>query len=562
MTEDKKLFKIIGLFGIFCCPLSSLPVFAEDSAPAVVIEKPVLVESAPTFSIVEFIVEGNTLLDQALIKAELNKFTGPDRNFGDVQEALESLQKLYQKNGFGAVQVVLPEQELKQGQVLFKVMEQKIGLVKIDGAQHHNEANILNSMPSLAVGEIPSTKRIAANLRVANENPSKQTTVLFRSSETDASQVDAVVRVVDERPYKYFATLDNTGNQQTGNGRIGLGFQHYNLMNQDDRLSAQVVTSPESLLDDVKIFGVGYSHPLYRYGDSVDFIYGYSDVNAGNILNGALNIASKGFITGAHYNFNLRKWGDLEHKWVFGLDYKRFKPDTTTEDGLNQTPHASTTPLSITYFGSLEKKDWLFGFNAGVSHNLAIGKNGGRNSLGINDDAAFPWLTDVHFTKFNAGGNVSHTVFGNWTAHANFSMQWTDDHLHPGEQFGVGGMTTVRGWKERSYAGDKGYLLSLELTSPDFGAKLNDKLSARSVLFYDQGLEDNNANILGIKDDSAKRIVVSSIGAGLRVNFNKQLLGRVDYAYVLDGETRSSLSSDTKREPGDMFGHVSLVWMW
>lgn len=562
MTDDKKILTIIILFGIFCCQLSSLTVFAQDSPPDTAVEKPVLVESSPTFTIVEFMVEGNTLLDQRLIKTELSKFTGENRNFGDVQEALESLQRLYQKHGFGAVQVVLPEQELKQGQVYFKVMEQKIGLVKIEGAQHHNETNILNSMPSLAVGEIPSTKKIAANLRVANENPSKQTTVLFRSSETNVSQVDAVVRVVDERPYKYFATLDNTGNQQTGNGRVGLGFQHYNLMNQDDRFSAQVVTSPESLMDDVKIFGVGYSHPLYRLGDSIDFIYGYSDVNAGNILNGALNIASQGYVTGAHYNYNLRKWGDLEHKWVFGLDYKRFKPDTSTEDGLNQTPHASTTPLSIAYVGSLEKQDWLFGFNAAISHNLAIGKNGGRNSLGVNDDAAFPWLTDVHFTKVNAGGNISHTVFGHWTAQANLSLQWTDDRLHPGEQFGVGGMTTVRGWKERSYAGDKGYFASFELSSPDFGATINNKVAARGVMFYDQGLVSNNPNVLGIKDESANRIFVSSIGAGLRVNVNKQLLGRLDYAYILNGETRESLSSDTKRSSGDMFGHLSLVWMW
>ena len=38
------------------------------------------------------------------------------------------------------------------------------------------------------------------------------------------------------------------------------------------------------------------------------------------------------------------------------------------------------------------------------------------------------------------------------------------------EQFGIGGMESVRGFLERQFAGDRGYSGSLELYSPDFGA--------------------------------------------------------------------------------------------
>ena len=40
-------------------------------------------------------------------------------------------------------------------------------------------------------------RSIARNLRVANENPAKQATVLLRSGREEAT-VDAVLRVVDE----------------------------------------------------------------------------------------------------------------------------------------------------------------------------------------------------------------------------------------------------------------------------------------------------------------------------------------------------------------------------
>lgn len=61
------------------------------------------------FEITRFEVEGNTLLAAPAVDQLLAPFAGKNRDFGDVQHALEALEAAYRQRGFNVVQVVLPE---------------------------------------------------------------------------------------------------------------------------------------------------------------------------------------------------------------------------------------------------------------------------------------------------------------------------------------------------------------------------------------------------------------------------------------------------------------------
>jgi len=49
-----------------------------------------------------------------------------------------------------------------------------------------------------------------------------------------------------------------------------------------------------------------YKIPLYRYGDSIDFFGGYSNVNSQ--VGGLSNFQGGGRLLNAHYNFALEEW--------------------------------------------------------------------------------------------------------------------------------------------------------------------------------------------------------------------------------------------------------------
>lgn len=544
----------VGIQGLLACALS-----LSLMRPGISLAVETYTQTAsPRFDIQAYQIEGNTLIPADELAVVVAPYTGQSRDFGDVQSALQALQSAYQELGYSAVRVILPEQALENGIVRIVIIQQKLVSLQVLNNKSFDDANIQASLPALKVGEPPNARAVARNLRVANENPAKFATVHFKTSETDPDGIDATVRILDEKPQKLFFTLDNTGNDQTKDLRIGVGYQNYNLFNRDHRFSAQFITTPQSDLTfgDMHVFGLGYSIPLYERGDSVDFLAGYSDVEAGTLLNGAFNITSRGIVLGAHYNWNLDRIGHYQHKLNFGIDYRNYKPQVTFA-GVNLTPEASVMPISATYAGMWQDEKRQMSFSAGVIHNFGSVDSYGESS----DHASPPWLAESHFTRYVWGADYIQKIAADWQLHLAASGQFASDHLHPGEQFGLGGMDSVRGWHERAFTGDKGYRASAEIVSPNFGARFADGLSLKALAFYDVGHLSNMNDVFG--NTSGDHVNIGSVGAGLRFGYGKHLLGRVDAAVVVDGDVKDGLTSYTQsRDDGDSFIHFSLAWIW
>ena len=286
---------------------------------------PAAPQEIPRFDVRTFRVEGNRLLSRQTVDAVLAPFVGTQKDFGDVQRAVEALEQVYRDRGYSTVSVLLPEQALEGGEVLLQVIEGRIRTVKIEGNEFFDHANIRASLPALKENEVPIMDDLSASLRVANEHPMKKLSVRLSAGEKD-DELDAIVAVTDEKPWRVGATLDNTGTAQTGRHRFGVTWQNGNLFSRDHQLSLQYMTSPERM-GDVKVYAASYRIPLYALGDSIDLFTTYSDVNVGTILSGTLPLAvtGKGATLGGRYNWNLKRQGDYEHQMVFGLDQKAYK---------------------------------------------------------------------------------------------------------------------------------------------------------------------------------------------------------------------------------------------
>ncbi|MGH8753785.1 MAG: ShlB/FhaC/HecB family hemolysin secretion/activation protein [Burkholderiales bacterium] len=499
---------------------------------------------APQFDITRFVVEGNTLLNTSDIEETVSPYTGKQKDFADVQRALEALQNAYRKKGYGAVQVILPEQEVNQGVVRLKVLEARVGAITIQGNDHHDVANVRDSLPSLKQGLPPNTRDIAANLRVANENPSKQTTVLFKAGE-QPGEVDATIRVVDEKPWKVYSYGDNTGDSQTGTYRVGAGAQFSNLFNLDQVFTFQAQTSPEKA-NDVKIFGGSYHVPLYKAGDSIDVIAGYANVNSGTVQN-LFNVSGSGTIVLLRYNDLLPRIGEIyEHKLAYGLDYKAFKNDVTTEGTTTSVvPNITLHPASLTYFGNWRLPSAEVAFNTGYSMNIPGGSNGDSAAF----QAARTGATDTyHIIRYGLSALKEFT--NDIRLRASINGQITPDALVPGEQYGLGGFNSVRGFHEREISNDSGYQGTVEAYSPDLGSVFHlPNVHTRLLAFYDYGAVSRNRALPG----ELQNEFISSTGFGIRIN-SKNFSVRADFAQVLHpggSETRYS-----KR------AHVGIVFVY
>jgi hemolysin activation/secretion protein len=513
--------KIRSLQSMLC--LCALFIFTALTAFAAG-EKP---DAVPRFDIKGYQVEGNTLISADDLKSILSPFTGKEKDFGSVQEALDALEQAYRDRGFSMVMVSLPEQELESGVVRLKVNESRVGKINIDGNRYFDQANILRSLPALRQGETPDIKPISRSLKLANENPSKKISLQLQNSDKE-NEFDANITVMDEKPWKIGISGDNTGDKQTGRTRLGALLQHANLFNRDHLLTIQYITSPEKL-DKVSIYSLGYRVPIYSLASSIDLIGAYSNVDSGTIsaASNSMNVSGKGTILGIRYNQNLTRIGNYEHKLTLGLDYRAYENNVDflgSQLGNNVTVH----PIGLTYAGTLTRDKINAGFYLTDLQNLP-GSWGGSDSAADFEKARPGAPRDYNIFRY--GANLSYALGADWQARVLFNGQYTNDPLVPGEQYGIGGATTVRGFSEREFANDQGYSGNVEIYTPDLSGLFGvAAFQSRLLVFYDRGYVSRKDPMPG--DTVSTQI--ASIGSGLRIMDAKRFTISVDCGFVVD----------------------------
>ncbi|SDF40486.1 Hemolysin activation/secretion protein [Duganella sp. OV458] len=477
-------------------------------------------EGVIRFEIARFEVKGNTLLPPAQVDALLAPFAGKQRDFGDVQRALELLEKVYHDNGYNVVTIELPEQELNGGVVTLRVVENKIGRVSVKDNRYFDEANIRRSLPALQEGRSPNLKAVSANLKQANENPAKQVTMKLQTGERN-EEVDAVLEVKDESPWKIMGNVDNTGTDPTGKTHVGVTLQNANLFNRDHVATLQYITSAEEP-GRVKVYGAGYHIPLYGSGDSLDFYASYSNVDSGTVNAGLFNLAvsGKGAVYGARYNQVLAKRGELESRLSYGVDVKAFKNSVQfegTELGNDVTVH----PVSISYQASTPIKQGDAGVQLTLLRNISGGSNGDQRAFTL---ARIHAKTD--YTILRVGGSITRALENAWQLRAIVNGQYTRDALIPGEQFGAGGATSVRGFVEREIANDSGLSVNLEAYTPNLCARAG--WNCRLLGFYDTAYVSRNKALPGELDNTT----IASAGVGARFVLSTYVNLQLDYGHV------------------------------
>ncbi len=495
--------------------LLALPVHAADEQDAI-----------GRFEIRAFSVDGNTLLAAPAIDKLLQPFSGKERNFGDVQRALEALEAAYHARGFNLVQVVLPEQELNQGVIRLQVVETRLGKVRVEGNRYFDEANIRNSLPGLREGESPNIGKVSSSLKLANENPSKKTALQLQSGGRD-DEVDALLKVSDDKSWKIAASLDNSGNKSTGESQLTTQFQYANVAGLDQVLSLQYTTTLEKP-SQVSVYGVGYHIPLYAWGDSIDLFASYSDVDSGSVLAGIFNlqVSGRGTVLGGRYNQSLRRVGDYESRLTYGFDYKAFQSNVALQ-GVQLGNDVTVHPLSVAYSGAWSAGESELNFSVTGSRNIPGGDRGGSadfNRVRAGAPAAYNIL------RYSAG--YARALPNDWQMRVSLSGQHTNDALIPGEQFGAGGASTVRGFTERDISNDVGQLASAELYTPNFCAGIEAAATqCRLLAFYDAAHVRRNKPLPGEQTQAS----IASAGVGLRLSVSKYLTMQVDYGRVIDG---------------------------
>jgi hemolysin activation/secretion protein len=481
------------------------------------------------FPILRWQVDGNTLLPAVVVDGLLAPRAAPDRGLGDIRAAQRDLEAAYRRAGYSAVTVILPEQDLGSGTVRLRVVEGKIGRVQLSGNRHFDEANLRGGIPALKEGATPNARDIDANIRLSNESPAKRVGVAL-SAGRDPGTVDARVDVEDQPPQRFGASLDNTGNATTGHTRVGVSYQHANLWNHDHVLSAQFLTSLEHS-SKVKVYSAGYRAPIYGWNSSVDAFAAKSDVSGISTVTtaGTVSFGARGTILGLRYNAYLPRFEGIDQKLVAGIDRRAYDNACTLgafgAAGCGAAgADVTVRPLSLAWVGQMLQPRFQGGASIGYARNLSGGSNGGAS-----DFTAARFGAAANYDVWRINAQAGFALPAEWLLQGILNVQSTRHALVPGEQLGLGGATTVRGFLERATANDKGASGSIELYTPDLAGGLKLPGSLRLLAFHDAGSVSRNRALPG--EEAHTRL--TSIGIGARYGLGKDLSVRLDLAHAV-----------------------------
>ena len=225
------------------------------------------------------------------------------------------------------------------------------------------------------------------------------------------------------------------------------------------------------------IFGAGYRIPYYDLNSSLDLIAGYSDVASGTVQ-GLFNVSGSGTIAAARWNYLLPKWGEIEQKLAFGLDYRAFENEVTRSRAGNLHARYHGAPASLTYSGLRRMTAADFPTTSACRTTSPAAMTARKRTGATASRRGRPSPTTTSSCASGSTTPASSATNGRCASASTASTP--SDALVSGEQFGIGGPDSVRGYSLREVANDWGYSGQAELYTPDFArtAQLSDRLQA------------------------------------------------------------------------------------
>lgn len=490
---------------------------------------PTTEQVSPAFVVTEFSIEGPELVPRAEVKAVLKAFEGRPITFEELRQATVAVEALHAAKGFEVVRVLIPEQEVAPGQSLvLQVVDARLDVVTVAGNDFFPSESILRGLTVLKPGALINTRDMDRNLRLINDNSSRVVRVSLEPSDKPGL-VDAKVNVADQDVLLKYITLDNTGTNATGDFRLGLALQHNNVFGRDHMATFQFITSPGHW-SDVEVYALNYKIPFYQQDSLLELAFTDANVNAGNLGLGGTTVSVQGAGTTAAIRWThlLDRLAGMDQRVTVSQEYKQFVSQVQLNGtGASLVPNLESRPTGVSY--SLVDTDEGATGSLQVAYykNLVTGGDNSTAQYALANPAA---KADFDLFKFSA--NWSRQVLGNWRFTAQLDGQYSGDALISGEQFGAGGIYSVRGFEERVISGDSGLRQSLELLGPDFSKRISPLFERLQPVLFAEAAQ---LRLQQAPNNGRSEPYISSFGAGLRFAFAPRQQIRLDLARVVSG---------------------------
>ncbi|MFM5886838.1 MAG: ShlB/FhaC/HecB family hemolysin secretion/activation protein [Dolichospermum sp.] len=509
-----------------------------ETPPSPVTPSPL--ENVPgTVNIKGFEFIGNTAFTQEKLRSAVNDLIDKEITFADLISVESRINNLYRNQGYINSAAVIEPQNIsaQDGIVKVTIIEGGIENIVIKGTRRL-KPDYIRSRLGLSTKAPLNQNRILEALQLLKTDPQIQdiSAQISQGVRPDLSVLEVTVKEADTFHIDIFT--NNGRSPSVGSWRRGMTITDNNLSGWGDSFILNY-----SNTDGSNALDVSYGLPVNPRNGTIKFSGGITKTNITEPPFDQLDITGNS----SYYEigFNQPLWQTPSQELGLGLAFSRqisktkLGPDGfPLSIGANDNGETRISKIAFSQNWVTRNSKSVLGLYSQFNFGLGV-LDATTNNNGIPDSHFFAWRGQGQYVRsLNRQNDMLLMVRSN--------LQLSKESLVPLEQFGIGGFSSVRGYRQDALLKDNGFLLSTELQFPIIRT-VNQQGGLSLIPFVDFGTGWSSSNTKNINPgNTSKDGSLVATGLGLQWK-SQQFKARIDWGHTLtDINSQDQKSSENR----------------
>ncbi|WGV24220.1 ShlB/FhaC/HecB family hemolysin secretion/activation protein [Halotia branconii] len=503
----------------------------EDLFPSPVIPStPENIEVLPTqlqgtIKVKSFQVEDSTVFSQEQLAKVTEKFTGEEITFAQLLQAADAITKLYLDAGYITSGAYIPANQTfnKEGSVVtIKVVEGSLESIKVSGTKRLNPSYVRSRL-AIATGKPLNQKKLLEALQLLQLDPLLKNISAELATGTSPGTSILEVKVTEAKTRSAQIKLDNNRAPSIGSFQRQIQLNEANLLGLGDGLSVAYANT-----DGSNSWNVSYTLPINPRNGTVRIDYNNSSTK---VIEEPFDILE---IEGSSEEYSITYRQPLiltpTTEFALGITASRRESDIGFLEAIAgvRLPYPSpgadedgkTKVSAVRVFQDWTQRSDKQVIAARSQFSLGINAFDATVNNNAPDSEFISWRGQAQWVRLLAPETLL-LVRGD--------IQIADRALLPSEQIGIGGQSTVRGYRQDFLLADNGFLASAELRYPVLRVpQINGLLSLTPFVDFGTAWNNSQAGRTPLNNDT-----IASTGLGLLWQQSDRFTARLDWGIPL-----------------------------
>jgi hemolysin activation/secretion protein len=411
--------------------------------------------TGPRVFVREVRIDGNTVLPDDVLADIVKPFLNRSLSTGDLEELRRQLTLAYVDRGYVNSGATLPDQEVRDGVVTYHIVEGRLTQIRVEGAGRLDERYISNRLAQGA-GPPLNIERLQERLQILLQDPLIERMNVDLQPGLVPGEATLQARVTRADPVSAYATVANNQAPNVGGVRGEIGTTIRNLTGWGDALALRYGRT-----DGVNDGGASFTIPVTYYDTLLSARYERDDAAVVSEALRDLDIRSSVETFGVGVSQPIYR--TPQENVGVGLVFERRRSETSLlGEPFSFTPGTSDGKANISVLRFTQD------YANRTAEDAFVVRSTFSFGLDLFGATITPQKPDGKFTAWLGQAQYVRQFERDIQAIFRADAQLSQDPLFPLEQIAIGGLETVRGYRENELVRDNGIILSAETRIPVF----------------------------------------------------------------------------------------------